>query len=391
MRLDSKQPRWVVEHWSRVRLGETVALQSLQEDPRVLPCHVRLIGAIGRIVAKVAIALDDLFRGSTADAKLQAPARDEVGRAGKMCIRDRLAPDLRCPRRPLDETQLLPSSQSGGYLEMLNLFRIIACLAVVGQHSFIWTNMTGNFVGTGFIAMLHLSRTAFFFLTALVVCYAQITHPRTLGGFWKRRYWEVGVPYLAWTGIYLIFSLITVSGSWDEVGRFLRHNLLLGFSQMYFVIVLFQFYLVFPLLLKLFQATRRHGLVLAISLGLATVLGLFLHYPAWFAPLSNFNRAINAVWPWSRNILVYQVFLVAGMLVALHLDEVLAFVGRHYRKIWTFTVVIGILMVFWYVFSVWSGTSIEDASDIYEPQATLWCLAAIAGIFSLCWLSLIHI
>jgi len=296
-----------------------------------------------------------------------------------------LAPDLRCPRRPLDETQLLPSSQSGGYLEMLNLFRIIACLAVVGQHSFIWTNMTGNFVGTGFIAMLHLSRTAFFFLTALVVCYAQITHPRTLGGFWKRRYWEVGVPYLAWTGIYLIFSLITVSGSWDEVGRFLRHNLLLGFSQMYFVIVLFQFYLVFPLLLKLFQATRRHGLVLAISLGLATVLGLFLHYPAWFAPLSNFNRAINAVWPWSRNILVYQVFLVAGMLVALHLDEVLAFVGRHYRKIWTFTVVIGILMVFWYVFSVWSGTSIEDASDIYEPQATLWCLAAIAGIFSLCW------
>jgi len=268
---------------------------------------------------------------------------------------------------------------------MLNLFRIIACLAVVGQHSFIWTNMTGNFVGTGFIAMLHLSRTAFFFLTALVVCYAQITHPRTLGGFWKRRYWEVGVPYLAWTGIYLIFSLITVSGSWDEVGRFLRHNLLLGFSQMYFVIVLFQFYLVFPLLLKLFQATRRHGLVLAISLGLATVLGLFLHYPAWFAPLSNFNRAINAVWPWSRNILVYQVFLVAGMLVALHLDEVLAFVGRHYRKIWTFTVVIGILMVFWYVFSVWSGTSIEDASDIYEPQATLWCLAAIAGIFSLCW------
>ena len=213
----------------------------------------------------------------------------------------------------------------------------------------------------------------------------QITHPRTLGGFWKRRYWEVGIPYLAWTGIYLIFYLITVSGSWDEVGRFLRHNLLLGFSQMYFVIVLFQFYLVFPLLLKLFQATRRHGLIMAISLGVETLVGLFLHYPAWFAPLSNFNHSINAVWPWGRNILVYQVFLVAGMLVALHLDDALVFVGRHYRKIWTFTVVIGTLMVFWYMFSVWSGSSIEDASDIYEPQAMLWCLAAIAGIFSLGW------
>ena len=180
--------------------------------------------------------------------------------------------------------------------------------------------------------MLHFARTSFFFLTALVVCYAQITHPRTLGDFWKHRYWEIGIPYLAWTGIYLVFCLVTVSGSWDEVGRFLRHNLLLGFSQMYFVIVLFQFYLVFPLMFKLFQATRRHGLIMTISLGFATLVGLFLHYPAWFAPLSNFNHSINAVWPWGRNILVYQVFLVAGMLVALHFDEVLAFVGQRSRK-----------------------------------------------------------
>ena len=42
-------------------------------------------------------------------------------------------------------------------------------------------------------------------------------------------------------------------------------------------------------------------------------------------------------------------------------------------------------MVFWYMFSVWSGSSIEDASDIYEPQAMFWCLAAIAGIFTLGW------
>src|SRR5580698_2751386 len=138
-----------------------------------------------------------------------------------------------------------------GYLEMFNLFRVVACLAVLCQHSFIWANMSDNFVGTGFITVLHLSRTCFFFLTGLVVCYAQITHPRPLLGFWKRRYWEVGVPYLAWTGIYLIFTLITVDASWNEVGAFLRHAIPFGFSQMYFVIVIFQFYLLFPLLLKL--------------------------------------------------------------------------------------------------------------------------------------------
>src|ERR1700728_4825056 len=114
------------------------------------------------------------------------------------------------PTNSLRPVTLLPV-RSGGYLEMFNLFRVVACAAVLGCHSFIWANMTGNFVGTGFITMLHLSRTSFFFLTALVVTYAQLDHPRSTWAFWKRRYWLVGVPYLAWTGIYLIFSLITVN------------------------------------------------------------------------------------------------------------------------------------------------------------------------------------
>ena len=46
---------------------------------------------------------------------------------------------------------LIPATRPHGYLEMFNLFRVIACVAVLAQHSFIWTNMTGNFVGTGFI------------------------------------------------------------------------------------------------------------------------------------------------------------------------------------------------------------------------------------------------
>jgi membrane-bound acyltransferase YfiQ involved in biofilm formation len=278
----------------------------------------------------------------------------------------------------------LPGAGDHGYLEMFNLFRVIACAAVLAQHSFIWTNMEGNFVGTGFITMLHLSRTSFFFLTALVVTYAQIDHPRSTGDFWRRRYTQVGVPYLAWTGIYLVFSLITVSASWDEVGVFLHHNLLLGYSQMYFVIVIFEFYLFFPLLMKLLRIVD-HRWILAGSLTFATLIGLFLHYPSWFSSFSGANQTINQSFPWSRDILVYQEFLVAGMLVAWHFDEVIEFVSRHYRRIFLVTGAIGVLMVLWYMISVWSGTSVERASDIYEPQAALWCLAAIAGIFTLSW------
>jgi peptidoglycan/LPS O-acetylase OafA/YrhL len=277
------------------------------------------------------------------------------------------------------------SAHARGYLEMLNLFRVVACAAVLGQHAFIWTNMSGNFIGTAFITMLHLSRTSFFFLTGLVVCYAQITHPRSLGNFWRRRYVEVGVPYLAWTAIYLIFSIITVSTSWDEVGRFLRHNLFLGFSQMYFIVVLFQFYLVFPLLLKFLRSTRRHGRVFAVSVAFSLLLGMVEHYPFWFPSISHFIYTVNSVLPLSRDIFAYQEFLVAGVLVALHFDDIVDFVSRRYQRIMTIAAVVGLLTVLWYMISVWTGSSVERASDIYEPLAVVWCLAAIAGIFSLSW------
>ncbi len=89
---------------------------------------------------------------------------------------------------------LLPDAAGHGYLEMFNLFRVVACAAVLAQHSFIWTDMAHNDIGTGFITMLHFTRNAFFFLTGLVVCYAQITRPRSLWGFWTRRYLQIGVP-----------------------------------------------------------------------------------------------------------------------------------------------------------------------------------------------------
>src|ERR1700691_5418401 len=132
------------------------------------------------------------------------------------------APDVTA--HPGDGVLLKSDSPAGGYLETFNLYRILACAAVLGQHAFIWTNMTGNVVGTGFITILHLSRNSFFFLTGLVVCYAQLNRPRSLLEFWKRRYWEIGVPYLAWTGVYLVFSLITINASWNEAGAFLRHT-----------------------------------------------------------------------------------------------------------------------------------------------------------------------
>ena len=91
--------------------------------------------------------------------------------------------DLPDVRAPLQQSGLPGAGQSKGYLEMLNVFRVLACAAVVANHSFIWANMSTNVIGTGFITMLHLSRNSFFFLSGLVICYSQISHPRASAPF----------------------------------------------------------------------------------------------------------------------------------------------------------------------------------------------------------------
>jgi peptidoglycan/LPS O-acetylase OafA/YrhL len=243
--------------------------------------------------------------------------------------------------------------------------------------------MSDNVIGTGFITMLHLSRNAFFFLSGLVICYSQLAHPRSLRHFWQRRYVQLAVPYLAWTCIYLIFKLFMVSLSWHEAWTFLRQNLLMGYSQLYAAFVIFQYYLVFPLLLRLLRSTRRHGSIMAVSLGFALLLGLIIHYPSLVPALSDLCHAMSSILPWSRDLLTYQEFFVAGALVAYHIDEMREFVARHYCRIFSISAMVGGLMVLCYALEVDSGSSLLLASDPYQAPAVIWYFAAIAAIFAL--------
>ena len=113
-------------------------------------------------------------------------------------------PGVRWRCRP---TGALPRT-SGGYIGQFDSFRVIACCAVVLQHSLLWTIAAGNTAAWAFVMLLHFSRTAFFFLAAFLLTYSQITRPRSTLGFWRRRYVQIGVPFLAWTAIYWIFTMV---------------------------------------------------------------------------------------------------------------------------------------------------------------------------------------
>jgi peptidoglycan/LPS O-acetylase OafA/YrhL len=282
-------------------------------------------------------------------------------------------------------SRLRTGSAQTGYLSMFDLFRVAACACVLGQHSLLWADMANNTVGTAFITILHFTRNAFFFLSGLVVCYAQITRPRTVWGFWVRRYVQMGVPYLAWTGIYVLFTILRPGGSWSQWGTYLWSDLRLGYYQLYVVVVLFQFYLVFPFLLKLLKSTstRQHMLIMSISIAIALFIGTDLHYQPAIGAAGQYVHDIGSKWVWSRNLISYQMYFVAGVIVAFHFEAVFNFVRRWSRWILWGTAVAGLGTMLWYAIVLELGASTGSASDIFEPIAVAWSLAVIAGLFVL--------
>jgi peptidoglycan/LPS O-acetylase OafA/YrhL len=286
---------------------------------------------------------------------------------------------------PSSGSRLRTGSARTGYLSMFDLFRIAACACVLGQHSLLWADMANNTVGTAFITILHFTRNSFFFLSGLVVCYAQITRPRTVWGFWVRRYVQMGVPYLAWTAIYVLFTILRPGGSWSQWHTYGWSDLRLGYYQLYVVVVLFQFYLVFPFLLKLLKSTssRQHVLIMSISIAIALFIGTDLHYHPAIGAVGQYVHDIGSKWVWSRNLISYQMYFVAGMIVAFHFEAVFNFVRRWSRWILWGTAVVGVGTMLWYAIVLELGASTASASDIYEPIAVAWSLAVIAGLFAL--------
>jgi peptidoglycan/LPS O-acetylase OafA/YrhL len=279
-----------------------------------------------------------------------------------------------------DEDTSRSSRRLGGYLGQFDSYRVIACAAVVFQHSLLWTLLPGNVAGWSFVMLLHFSRTAFFFLTAFVLTYVQITRPRSTLDFWRRRFVQLGVPYLAWTLIYWIYTLIDQGGTVGQAWSILWRDTIYGYYQLYFVVVLFQLYVVFPLALRLVRASRHHARLMMVSLVFALLLATDIHWPNSFGAIGHFTVWIEQYWPWSRNPITYQEQFLAGILVAFHYEQVHRFVDRWWRHFVVLAVVVGFAATMWYLGGVWSGTNTGFASNIYQPIAFLWFTAVVAAL-----------
>ncbi|MGH7910610.1 MAG: acyltransferase [Candidatus Dormibacteraceae bacterium] len=274
----------------------------------------------------------------------------------------------------------LPTSQVRPRLTQLDLVRLVPMLGVIATHVLLYTAPPASRAAGALLMVLHVNRELFFFVSALVLAYSTGAAQRRFGvpHFWRRRYPLVAVPYLTWTVIYwLLLAEIQTPGV--PSFRILLNDVLAGWFQLYFLLVTMQIYLVLPLLAWLVRRTYgRHWLVLLCSAALQVGLDWVFQYRPGLIPRPIFGLAL-----WSDDeITSYQFYVVAGIVAAAHLPQLMAFARSHRRPI-----VLGALLTLLggelvYLWNLHAGYLPSGASADLQPALLPLTLAAVALLWS---------
>jgi peptidoglycan/LPS O-acetylase OafA/YrhL len=259
--------------------------------------------------------------------------------------------------------------------------RPVKQLGVVSTHSLqLFAPAASLGVGAG-LMITHVTRFAFMFISAAMLAYAYPAVGR--GGwrtFWRRRLVAVVVPYVTWTVIYFALGITQAGriGSIADDAGHLGWLLLTGYDQLYFLVVLLQFYLIYPAFLWLIRRTERHHWhLLGVSFAVELVLAWLVHeqyVPAWML-----NKAAT------RELWNYQLFVIAGAVMAWHYHDVHGWLLRHWRALLAATAAAIAFGEGWYLLAVHGVPGFRGAlpSDPFQPAEIPAYLGLITIVYLL--------
>jgi len=114
-----------------------------------------------------------------------------------------------------------------GHIHAVELVRVLTFACVIAVHTVSTVNPADSVPAGGAEMLLHFTREAFFALTAFVLMY-RYRDRLPVRSFWRRRFWLIGAPYMAWTVIYSGLALIKKPLAPSEALSQFERNLLTG-------------------------------------------------------------------------------------------------------------------------------------------------------------------
>jgi peptidoglycan/LPS O-acetylase OafA/YrhL len=262
---------------------------------------------------------------------------------------------------------------AGRRLDQVDAMRPIKQAGVISTHSVLFFAPAAASVGSGAaLLLLHVSREGFFFISACMLTYAYADLGRAgLRRFYGRRFLSVVIPYACWTVIYFCYLLPTSHYASPAAALdHLAYAAYTGYYQLYFLLVIMQFYLVFPLVLMLLRRTRgHHGLVVAVAALAQVALAIGMHWHILPALMIRYDQ---------QDALSYLLYLIGGGVVAFHLAAVDAWVRRHARLIVALTAAAALgAEGIYFLAQHGVTTALGSGSDPFQPSVIPFNLGAV--------------
>ncbi|MHB8378830.1 MAG: acyltransferase [Acidimicrobiales bacterium] len=289
-------------------------------------------------------------------------------------------------------TDSTPPEGTRKRLDHIDAMRPVKQAAVISTHALIFfAPLATSSAVVGLIMLTRFSRDAFLFVSACMLTYSYKDAQKiALVHYSKRRLLSVGVPYLAWTVIYFFYTSLTnvrrfpfyslpIGTVFSATGwRYFTHILLTGYYHLYYLIVIMEFYLVFPLLMKFVRRfDGRHAQIVVGALLWQIVVGVLVSPHLFGFRISGVVQ--------TRLIFSYAVYLIGGMIVALHLDPIHQWICDRARGILLLTILSALVAEVLSYFSRFKTfpAYLKTGTNIFSPAILPFNVGAILCVYLL--------
>ncbi|GBE56890.1 acyltransferase family protein [archaeon BMS3Bbin16] len=183
------------------------------------------------------------------------------------------------------------------HLEEITLLRGLAIIGVVAIHSHP-PPLSLGFLGLNKLYIEELSKFSvplFIFISGLVLTFRYTGETIVYTDFLKRRFEKILIPYLAWSGIYLLYRYLYKSETFSLFAIAKKFLIGSAYFHLYYVFLILQFYLLFPLFLRLIQRFKNRKTAL-LSIAAALNLIFIAFYESTLLIPERLPRRIFIFW-----------------------------------------------------------------------------------------------
>jgi len=276
-------------------------------------------------------------------------------------------------------------------LEHIDAMRPVKQAAVVSTHALVFFAPLTSSTVIGLLMLTRFSRDAFLFVSACMLAYSyKDSLTIKAGTYFRKRFVSVGLPYIVWTVIYYFFTMsnpvksfpfysLHGSGVFSSAGlHHFVHLLLTGYYHLYYLLVIMEFYVLFPLMLMaLRRFARWHTAIFIGALVWQVAYGVMLATHPW-------GFRVNGLWQ-SRLITSYPIYVIGGVIVALHLETVHEWIKGHARFIvsWTISSAVVAAVLSYLARDSWLPSYLHTGSNVFSAAIVPYNVGAILCVYLL--------